>query len=264
MLELIHEFLFGSGQYQMAVVPPGLIVGALGSVAGGLSSLFGGRRRRQEEKNSQRAFNTAQSQLDNFQFQNQYAGLENAFEDQTVNTQAANFQGQQADQSLAQGLDALLQSGGGGGSAQAIANAALQSKQGISADIQRQEQQNRQSRLAETSRLQQLEAQGADQLQQQQFAQVSDKYDRAGSRLQRAQEARQQATSALVGGITGAATVAGGAGVFGDKIQGFLGFGDKAKTQTNTNTDTNTNTNTNTSSNPYQYNSGFFGGGIFG
>ena len=206
-------------------VPPQLLIGAIGSVAGGLTSLFGGRKRREEEATAKRNFESSRRALDSFQFQNNQAGLENVFEDQTINQTATNFQAQQADQSLASTLDALLQSGGGGGSAQAIANAALQSKQGISADIARQEERNNQSRLAEQSRLNDAQAAGADRLQDQQFAQLSDRYDREGARFQQAQAARQEATSQLIGGITGAATLAGGAGLFGDKIQGFLGGG---------------------------------------
>ena len=109
----------------------GAIIGGAAQVAG---SLIGGGKRRREEKAAQ-----AQQQGDidavrNFQFTNAFKGLENTAEDLTVNQQASNFQAQQTDQALAGGLDAIVASGGGGG-AQAIANAALASKQGISADL---------------------------------------------------------------------------------------------------------------------------------
>ena len=54
-----------------------------------------------------------------------------------VATKAAEMQAEQADMALANTLDNLRQTGAGG--ATALAQAALKSKQGISADIQKQE-----------------------------------------------------------------------------------------------------------------------------
>lgn len=202
---------------------------AIGGVASGITSLFGGRARRREERAAQAEFDQQKQAFDNFQFQNQFANLENTAEDLTVNQQAANFQAQQTDAALAQGLDAVIATGGGGGGAQAIANAALQAKQGISADISRQEQANQQQRARQAARNQQLEAQGADQLQQQQYDHTSSLYSLSSQRLGAARAARQQATRDLVGGIVSGATLAGAAGAFGeggfqDAAQQALGY----------------------------------------
>ena len=76
---------------------------------------------------------------------NPYANLQ-------VATKAAEMQADQTDIALANTLDTLRQTGAGG--ATALAQAALKSKQGIAADIQRQEAQN-----------QKLQAQGQQQME---------------------------------------------------------------------------------------------------
>ena len=73
---------------------------------------------------------------------NPMAGLTNEAEKVGVATQAAEFQAEEADQALANTLDTIMQTGGGAGGATALAQMALKSKQGISADIQKQERQN--------------------------------------------------------------------------------------------------------------------------
>lgn len=181
-------------------MPWGAIIGGAAQLAG---SLIGSGKRKREERAAE-----AQQQADinavrNFQFTNPYKNLENTAEDLTVNQQAANFQAQQTDQALAQGLDAIVASGGGGGSAQAIANAALASKQGISQSIAGQEQQNQVARASQAAQLQELEAQGEEDLQTQQYEQADSNLALSNSRLANAQTARNQATQQLVGGVGG-------------------------------------------------------------
>jgi len=74
--------------------------------------------------------------------QNPFAGMTNTFANLGVATQAAEFQAEQADIALANSLDTMMKTGMGSGGATALAQAALQSKKGISADIQQQESQN--------------------------------------------------------------------------------------------------------------------------
>jgi|TARA_R100000081_G_C4813167_1_gene172749 hypothetical protein len=73
---------------------------------------------------------------------NPMAGLTNEAEKVGVATQAARFQAEEADMALANTLDTIMATGGGAGGATALAQMALRSKQGISADIQKQELQN--------------------------------------------------------------------------------------------------------------------------
>jgi len=83
---------------------------------------------------------------------NPYVGVTNPYANLQVATKAAEMQAEQTDIALANTLDQLRQTGGGG--ATALAQAALKSKQGITADIQKQEAQN-----------QRLQAQGQQQME---------------------------------------------------------------------------------------------------
>ena len=74
------------------------------------------------------------------QITNPYENLSNPYANLGVATKAAEMQAEQADMALANTLDTLRQTGGGG--ATALAQAALRSKQGVSANIQQQEAQN--------------------------------------------------------------------------------------------------------------------------
>ena len=83
---------------------------------------------------------------------NPYANVTNPYANLQVATKAAEMQADQTDIALANTLDNLRQTGAGG--ATALAQAALKSKQGVAADIQRQEAQN-----------QKLQAQGQQQME---------------------------------------------------------------------------------------------------
>ena len=83
---------------------------------------------------------------------NPYVNVTNPYANLQVATKAAEMQADQTDIALANTLDTLRQTGAGG--ATALAQAALKSKQGIAADIQRQEAQN-----------QKLQAQGHQQME---------------------------------------------------------------------------------------------------
>ena len=187
---------------------PALLAAAPGLIKAG-ASLFGGKKRRRAEQQAQAAQTAAKERVQNFQFKNPYANLENTAEDLTVNQQATNVQAQQTDQALAQGLDAITAGGGGGGDAQAIANAALQSKQNISADLAGQEAGIQQQVASQAAANQSAEAQGAANVQQQQFGQAQQGFNIANTELGAAKDARAQARQDLVGGLAGAA----GAGI---------------------------------------------------
>jgi len=73
---------------------------------------------------------------------NPYGGIENPYANLPVATQAAEIQMEQTDQALAATLDTLRETGASAGGATALAQAALQSKQGISAGIEKQQTNN--------------------------------------------------------------------------------------------------------------------------
>ena len=89
-----------------------------------------------------------------------------------VSTEAAQFQAEQADIALANQADLARSLGFGGGGATALAQAALQSKRGISADIAKQEAANElarakgeqaamEARVGEARRMQAMTAEGS-------------------------------------------------------------------------------------------------------
>ncbi len=184
----------------------GAAAGPIGSLISGgigiLGSMRGSKERQAEARKARADFETRRGNLQNFTFTNPFAGMENVAEDLTINQEAAQFQAQQTDQALANALGALTQSGGGGGgNAQAIINAALQSKQNISADIARQEQANKLATVNREAKLQDLEAAGDLDLQTQQYTQNQELFTLAAGRKRQSDAAQAQATKQLFGGI---------------------------------------------------------------
>ncbi len=96
---------------------------------------------------------------------NTYADLTNQFANLGVATQAAEFQAEQADMALANTLDTLAASGASAGGATALAQAALQSKKGISASLQKQEAANQKAAAQGAANIDQLKAQGERSMQ---------------------------------------------------------------------------------------------------
>ena len=119
--------------------------------------------------------------------------LSNPFANLGVATGAAEMQAEQADISLANTLDTIRSTGAGAGGATALAQAALQSKQGIAATIEQQEAQNARLRAQGEQQLQQL------QLQQKQRVQDADVMGR--SFMFQAREGREVANIARLAGL---------------------------------------------------------------
>ncbi len=147
--------------------------------------------------------------------------LSNPFASLGVSTAAAEMQAEQTDIALANTLDTLRATGAGAGGATALAQAALQSKKGVSASIEQQEVQNerlraqgeqalQQRQMSEAQRVQQARAQGeAFVFGQQERRELAD-IDRAAGQLENAQARQAQAEAdrmaaigASIGGITG-------------------------------------------------------------
>ena len=146
------------------------------------------------------------SKIEKFQRQdivNPYANMSNPYENLSVATQAAEMQAEQADIALANTLDTLRQTGAGG--ATALAQAALQSKKGISADIERQEATNQRLQAQGQSQLEMAQARGQmmafnvqEKREQQELNRLQAQMEQA--RLQQL-ESRQAGISALGSGL---------------------------------------------------------------
>jgi hypothetical protein len=177
MIEFLEIFFFGRGDVQMALDP--IIGGAL--ISGGiqiLGGLFGGGQAKRRARAAKAEKDRLQRKLTNLENNRQeiinpYEGasdlsslasdlsnqMSNPFADLSVATQAAEMEIEQADISLANTLDTIRATGASAGGATALAQAALSSKKGVSASIEKQEAQN-----------EQLRAQGEQQLEQQRVA----------------------------------------------------------------------------------------------
>jgi len=110
--------------------------------------------------------------------------LSNPFESLGVATKAAEIQIDQADIALANTLDNLRATGASAGGATALAQAALQSKQGVAASIEQQEAQNEKLRAQGEQNL--ISAKMAEKQRLQSVA-ISE-----GQRVQAAEAAGQQ------------------------------------------------------------------------
>tara|TARA_X000001388_G_scaffold76522_1_gene74092 strand:- start:1346 stop:1993 length:648 start_codon:yes stop_codon:yes gene_type:complete len=148
---------------------------------------------------------------------NPYTGITNPYANLSVATQAAEMQAEQSDLALATTLDNLRQTGAGG--ATALAQAALKSKQGVSATLETQEANNEKLRAQGELQAQRMEAAGKQFVFGQQEAREIGQLDRAQSLLENAQAqqmaSRGQGIGALVSGLNTLANVEDLGSVFG-------------------------------------------------
>ena len=159
--------------------------------------------------------------------------MSNPMANLAVATQATEMQMEETDQALANTLDTIRQTGGGAGSATALAQAALKSKEGIAASIEAQEKSNEQARqqgeqrlqdakIAEEKRMQGLDAAGKQFVYQQKEGREMMQLNRLQSQIDNMQGIKAQAsrdqTSALTGAISGVAGAA--SSYFGAKSGG--------------------------------------------
>jgi hypothetical protein len=237
-----------------------LAVGAAASLAGGaIAGGAAGRAAKRARSDKQRA----QAELDSIknsrqQITNPYASTEdlsglatdlssqlsNPFENLGVATKAAEIQIEQADISLANTLDTLRATGASAGGATALAQAALQSKQGVAASIEQQEAQNEKLRaqgeqnllnakmseqqrmqsiaISEGQRVQATEAAGKQFMFQSQENRTNADLDRAAGQISQAQaneasanQAKAQAWGSAIGGVSSMVGAGLSGGAFG-------------------------------------------------
>ena len=163
------------------------------------------------------------------------SGMSNPYASLGVATKAAEMQIEEADIALANTLDTLRATGASAGGATALAQAALKSKQGVSANIEQQEaaneklraqgeQQLQQMKTAEAQRIQSIQISEGQRTQQAQASgkqfmfnaqenREAAKLDRVSAQISGAQAREAQAqsdrTSAITGAIGGLTSIAG-------------------------------------------------------
>ena len=175
---------------------------AITAAVGGITSMVGAQVKKNEAKKQMEAeakkANDAKTALEEIEKNRQevinpYENMANEFENLGVATQASKFQAEEADIALANTLDTIMQTGGGSGGATALARAALESKRGISADIQKQEKANNDARAEGANQVQQLKAQGEAYKFETQEARDVTKMDRLQSQQDNAEFREMQA-----------------------------------------------------------------------
>jgi hypothetical protein len=191
-------------------------MGAIQGLAGIAGGIIGSKKRKQEQRAAQREYNQTKERMQNADTSNLYANQENVYEDLTVNTQEADYIAAQQNQGMANTMDALQQSAGGSGIAalaQSMANQQTSNAEAASVSIGQQEASNQAAERQMAGQLKQQEIQGAYQSRAAEKDKVDTMFGMAQQRLGAANAARQQATSSIIGGVTGLAGAAAGAGV---------------------------------------------------
>ena len=219
---------------------PAIIGGAM-SIAGGLFSAGAAKKRARraarERRNLTNKLNTLEENRQ--EIINPYEGVEdlssiisNPFANLSVATGAAEMQIEQADISLANTLDTIRQTGGGAGGATALAQAALQSKKGVSASIETQEKANedkkaqgeqalQQQKMSEAQRLQNADVAGEQFMFSTREGRELQQLDRTAALLGQAKAAEAQANqdqaSAIGGMFNTLGSIASTPGLFDKK-----------------------------------------------
>jgi len=127
------------------------------------------KKAREERKIKQDALDVAKQKYKDRKIENPFAGMENVFEDLTVNQQAAQFQTEQIAQQQAnimQQMKGVAGASGIAGLAQTLANQGALQTQRASASIGQQEAANRMAAARGAAQLQSVERQGAQWQQQ--------------------------------------------------------------------------------------------------
>ena len=151
----------------------GVISGAVGILRAGAAQRRARDDRKRAELETQRLKgelttleNTRQPIINPYENISDTSGeLTNTYANLGVATEAAKFQAEQADISLANTLDTLRATGASAGGATALAQAALQSKKQVSASIQLQEAQNQKLYAQGEERLNNMRMQEQQRLQ---------------------------------------------------------------------------------------------------
>ena len=205
-------------------------VQAAGQALGGIikvgASLFGGGKRRREQRAAANELAQERAKFESLDTSNPYKNLTNPFENLTVNTQAADFAAQQNAQGAANIMNNLAASAGGGGIAalaQSMANSQARAAQQASASIAQQETRNQMLAAQGESRRQMAIAGGERQSQKMAFEKQSTLLGMAQQRKAAADQARQDATNQLVGGLTDMAGGAAGAAVADEAMKNLPG-----------------------------------------
>lgn len=187
----------------------GVIAAASAAATAGIASTWYAIHKANAAKNEQTRIQTSLETLENNRQQiiNPFENVANQYANLGVATQAAEFQAEQTDIALANTLDAVRQTGAGG--ATALAQAALQSKKGISASLEQQELANEQLRAKGAMEVQKLKAAGEQFVFEQQEERELQKLDRLQAQID---QERQTQADMMAAGISSLGSMVSSAG----------------------------------------------------
>ena len=195
----------------------GMLIGAGVSAIGGIMGSSSAAKAQRDAQSRADAANARLNALEKSRqaIINPYAATKdlssmakNAYANIGVATQAAKFQAEENDLALASTLDTLRATGSGAGGATALAQAALKSKQQISASIESQEAQNEKLKAAGEEKINEFRLSEAHKMQNAANAAYQFKYSETEKR-EMAQLDRAQAEAT---GFQSQANAAGAAG----------------------------------------------------
>jgi len=198
---LINNLNSSSPIRQMDAGNVGQGLGGLVGIAGGI---IGSGKRKAEQRAAKLEMERNKAAYMNLDTSNLAAGMENAYEDLTVNTQAADMANQQNQQNMANIMGNMSAAAGGGGIAglaQSLAGAGAQQAQAASASIAQQEASNQLRSAGGAMSIQNAQVAGAQESRNLEANKTATLLGMSQQRVGAANLARQQATASIMGGV---------------------------------------------------------------
>lgn len=186
------------------------IQGGVGIAAG----MIGSGRRKREQASAQKDYDQNKARFNNLDTSNVYAGLQNTWEDSTVNQKEANFLMNQSNKSAADTMNNLGGAAGGSGIAalaQAVHDKRKEDASQAAISIGNQETANQNNERNMAYNIQTQKAEGELLSREAELNKTSTLLGMSQNRLGAANEARRQATQSIMQGV---GTMAGGAEKF--------------------------------------------------
>jgi len=179
------------------------IIGGAASVGASVAIMIGAKKQRDQAIEDKGIADGVLTDLENSRqdLSNPYENMSNQFENLSVANKAAQMQAEEADISLANTLDNLRATGAGSGGATALAMAALKSKQGVSATLEKQEAANEQLRARGAQALQKQKAEGQKWEWEKQEEREMIQLDRAQAEIDNEQAQANASNAAMYGAI---------------------------------------------------------------
>jgi hypothetical protein len=171
----------------------GAALGAVQGLAGIATGIIGSAERKRDRREAQAMYDRRMADFANIDTSNPYAGLQNTYEDLTINQQG-----------LANTMDAMQGAAGGSGIAalaQAMAQQQSMNAQQAGASIGRQEAQNQAAAAGMAGQLQQMEARGEMLSRNMEMQKTQQQFNIAREDVLREDAEKQAATQAIIGGF---------------------------------------------------------------